>query len=58
MKWLEYIRLALYEIWNNKTRTFLTLIGIIIGIAAVIIIIFIVQGAEDFLSRFFVKWKG
>ena len=49
MKLLEYIRLALSEIYHNKARTFLTLIGIIIGIAAVIIIIFVVQGAETFV---------
>jgi putative ABC transport system permease protein len=37
------------EIYHNKIRTFLTLIGIIIGIAAVIIIIFVIQGAEEYL---------
>ncbi|MFW6306035.1 MAG: ABC transporter permease [Bacillota bacterium] len=49
MKLGEYIRLALSEIFHNKIRTFLTLIGIIIGIAAVILIIFVVQGAEKFV---------
>jgi len=51
LKWLEYIRLAIYEIWHNKIRTFLTLIGIIIGIASVILIIYIIQGAEVFLLQ-------
>lgn len=45
----EYILLAFSEILHNKARTFLTLIGIIIGIAAVILIIFVVQGAETYL---------
>ena len=49
MKFLEYIILALNEIFNNKVRTFLTLIGIVIGIAAVIIIIFVVQGTETYV---------
>ena len=49
MKLFEYIRLSLNEIYYNKARTFLTLIGIIIGIAAVILIIFVVQGAESFV---------
>ncbi|MFW5982090.1 MAG: ABC transporter permease [Halanaerobiaceae bacterium] len=49
MKLGEYIRLALSEIYHNKVRTFLTLIGIVIGIAAVIVIIFVVQGAETYL---------
>ncbi len=45
----EYIRLAFNEIFHNKARTFLTLLGIVIGIAAVIIIIFVVQGAQQFI---------
>jgi putative ABC transport system permease protein len=49
LKLFEYIRLSLNEIYYNKARTFLTLIGIIIGIAAVILIIFVVQGAESFV---------
>ena len=49
VKLLEYIRLAFNEIIHNKARTFLTLIGIIIGIAAVIVIIFVIQGAETFV---------
>lgn len=51
MNFLEYLRLALTEIINNKARTFLTLIGIIIGIATVILIIFIIQGAETYIMN-------
>lgn len=51
MKLDEYVRLALTEIFQNKIRTFLTLIGIIIGIAAVILIIFVVQGAEEYVMH-------
>lgn len=43
--------MAFHEIWQNKLRTFLTLIGIIIGIAAVIVIISIIEGAETFLMQ-------
>jgi putative ABC transport system permease protein len=46
---MEYFRLALSEIYNNKARTFLTLIGIVIGIATVILIIFVIQGAETYV---------
>lgn len=49
MKWIEYIRLAFTEILHNKIRTFLTLLGIVIGIAAVMIIIFVVHGAEVYI---------
>lgn len=51
MKLDEYISLAVSEIYHNKIRTFLTLIGIIIGIAAVIVIIFVVQGTEEYLMH-------
>ncbi|MFW5985507.1 MAG: ABC transporter permease [Halanaerobiaceae bacterium] len=51
MKIFEYIKLALLEIWHNKVRTFLTLLGIIIGITAIVTIIFVIQGAEDFLMH-------
>ena len=51
MNFFEYLRLALTEIFNNKARTFLTLVGIIIGIATVILIIFIIQGAETYIMN-------
>ena len=51
VKFGEYIHLAFTEIFHNKVRTFLTLIGIIIGIAAVIVIIFVVQGAETYVMQ-------
>lgn len=55
VKILEYIKLALLEIWYNKVRTLLTLLGIIIGITSVITIIFVVQGTEDFVLNEFEK---
>ncbi|MCG8642838.1 MAG: ABC transporter permease [Desulfobacterales bacterium] len=51
MKLFEYLSMAFHEIWQNKLRTFLTLIGIIVGIAAVIVIISIIEGAETFLMQ-------
>ncbi len=40
------IRIALKSLMRNKTRTFLTMLGIIIGVAAVITMIAIGQGAK------------
>ncbi len=40
------IRIALKSLTRNKTRTFLTMLGIIIGVAAVITMIAIGQGAK------------
>ncbi|MBW6513683.1 MAG: ABC transporter permease [Candidatus Syntrophosphaera sp.] len=46
MSVLGIIRIALKSLARNKTRTFLTMLGIIIGVAAVITMIAIGQGAK------------
>ena len=35
---IETFRQALQNVWSNKLRTFLTMLGIIIGVTAVIVI--------------------
>ena len=46
MSILESFKIALSSIWNHKVRSILTMLGIIIGVAAVIIIVSIGQGAK------------
>lgn len=46
MSILGILRIALKSLTRNKTRTFLTMLGIIIGVAAVITMIAIGQGAK------------
>ncbi len=41
---LQSFKLALKSIWSNKMRSFLTMLGIIIGVASVIILVSIVNG--------------
>lgn len=41
---LQSFRLAIKSIWSNKMRSFLTMLGIIIGVASVIILVSIVNG--------------
>ena len=41
----KIIRLSLKAIYNNKMRSFLTMLGIIIGVMAVVILFSITQGA-------------
>ena len=41
---LQSFKLALKSIWGNKMRSFLTMLGIIIGVAAVIILVSLVNG--------------
>ena len=42
----EYVKMALYSIRSNKGRSFLTMLGIIIGISSVITIISIGSGLK------------
>ena len=41
---LQSFKLAIRSIWGNKMRSFLTMLGIIIGVAAVIILVSLVNG--------------
>ena len=43
----EYIKMAVHNITANKGRSFLTMLGIIIGIASVIAIVSIGEGTKN-----------
>lgn len=43
----ESFKIALSSIWNHKVRTILTMLGIIIGVGAVIIVVAIGEGAKN-----------
>ncbi len=52
---LQSFKLAIKSIWSNKMRSFLTMLGIIIGVASVIILVSLVNGymstvVENFAS--------
>ncbi|MCJ7841638.1 ABC transporter permease [Lederbergia sp. NSJ-179] len=47
MKLLESIKMALKSIKNNKLRSFLTMLGIIIGVASVITLVGVGQGSSQ-----------
>ena len=44
---IENIRLAFQGIWGHKMRSVLTMLGIIIGIAAVMVIVSVINGANQ-----------
>ena len=43
----ENIRLSFKGIWSHKMRSFLTMLGIIIGIAAIIAIVSTIQATNE-----------
>lgn len=50
MKIMILIRIAIKSVWNNKMRSFLTMLGIIIGISSVIILVGMGQGTRQQIS--------
>jgi putative ABC transport system permease protein len=50
MQFTEALKLALQSLWANKMRTILTLIGVVMGVASVIMVITLVNGANTYVS--------
>src|SRR6478736_7673145 len=50
MSILEAFKLAFQSMWGNKLRSILTLIGVVMGVASVIMVLTLVQGAKRFIS--------
>ena len=46
----ENIRLSFQGIWSHKLRSFLTMLGIIIGIAAIIAIVSTIEGTNELIK--------
>jgi putative ABC transport system permease protein len=51
MNTLEAIRIALQSLWANKLRSVLTLLGVVIGVAAVIAVVTFVSGINDYVAH-------
>ena len=47
----EAIRLALQSLWANKMRSVLTLLGVVIGVAAVIAVVTFVNGINGYVAE-------
>ncbi|MGD0830019.1 MAG: ABC transporter permease [Terracidiphilus sp.] len=50
MLFSEAFKLALQSLWANKMRTILTLIGVVISVASIIMVVTLVQGAKKYVS--------
>src|SRR5713226_9238730 len=46
----EAIRIALQSLWANKLRSVLTLLGVVIGVAAVIAVVTFVNGINGYVA--------
>lgn len=51
MRAVEAARLALESIWANRLRSFLTLLGVIIGIAAIVATAAVIHGLNRYVSE-------
>jgi putative ABC transport system permease protein len=50
MEFKEAVRIALQSLWANKLRSILTLLGVVIGVASVIAVVTLVNGANVFVA--------
>ena len=50
MQYTEAFRLAMQSLWANKMRSILTLLGVIIGVASVITVVTLTNGAKEFVT--------
>ena len=48
---IENIRLSFQGVWSHKMRSFLTMLGIIIGIASIISIVSTIQGTNEQIKK-------
>ena len=50
MELVEGVKIALQSLWANKLRSILTLLGVVIGVASVITVVTLVNGAKQFVT--------
>jgi putative ABC transport system permease protein len=50
MQFSEAVKLALQSLWANKLRSVLTLIGVVMGVASVIMVITLTNTANNYMG--------
>ena len=59
MEFKEAVKIALQSLWANKLRSVLTLLGVVIGVASVIAVVTLVNGANTYVTTKFTQlWRG
>ncbi|HEY0264169.1 MAG TPA: ABC transporter permease [Granulicella sp.] len=56
MEFNEAVKLAFQALWANKLRSILTLLGIVIGVASVIAVVTLVNGANTYINTKFASY--
>jgi putative ABC transport system permease protein len=56
MEFFEAVKIALQSLWANKLRSVLTLLGVVIGVASVIAVVTLVNGANTFVQTKFTSY--
>ena len=51
MNWTETLKLAFSAIWAHKLRSFLTLLGMIIGVTAFMVVLSLLQGFNQYVDE-------
>src|SRR3954466_7600787 len=51
MNFLEGVRISIASLWANKLRSLLTLLGVVIGVAAVIAVVTFVGGINGYVAE-------
>ena len=51
MKFIETLKLALSAVWAHKLRSALTLLGMVIGVASVVIVVSLIQGFNAYIDE-------
>src|ERR1700691_6491809 len=50
LHFIEALKLALQSLWANRLRTVLTLLRVVIGVASVITVVTLTNGAKSFVT--------
>ena len=58
MNWMQTVRMAFKSILNNKVRSILTMLGIIIGVASVIAIVASIQARASCSACSMRRWAS
>jgi putative ABC transport system permease protein len=51
VKFIETLKLALSAVWAHKLRSVLTLLGMIIGVTAVVVVVSLIQGFNVYVDE-------